>query len=327
MQGGIRNMFYDYGDEIYGVDSGYLGSGIAAVYIVLDNGRAAIVDVAHNESLKPTLEAMSELGVARGSVDYILITHVHLDHAGGAGLYMKEFPNAKLVVHSRGARHMIDPSKLVAGADAIYGTLENERRHGKLIPVPEERIIAPKDEDEIVVGSRVITCHDTLGHAKHHLAYLDHRAKAVFTGDSFGVFLTRYGKVPDLPCLVVPTTSPVQFDPDAMITSIDRIVGLNPKRLFLPHYGELRDVQGTAADLRRLVHAHTKIALESGGDIDKIKAALIKLFFDEANSKGYDIPGEVPELILPVLEMYVDLNAYGLLVWYNKLQGENAGTQ
>ena len=119
---------YDYGNGIYGVDGHYEIEGMAAVYVLLSEGRAAIIETAHNASLPSLLAALAELGVERESVDYICVTHVHLDHAGGAGSYMREFPRAKLVVHPRGARHMTDPAKLVEGVKAVYGDAETTAR-------------------------------------------------------------------------------------------------------------------------------------------------------------------------------------------------------
>ena len=135
----------DYQNGIFCVDSGYEGGGVAAVYVIRDGRSAAIVDTVHNDALEPVTAAMSEIGIPSGKVEYIFLTHVHLDHAGGAGRFAAAFPNAKVVVHSRGARHMTDPSKLVAGATEVYGKEEMARLYGQVLPVSPDRLIIPDD--------------------------------------------------------------------------------------------------------------------------------------------------------------------------------------
>jgi Zn-dependent hydrolases, including glyoxylases len=305
-------MIFDYGNGIYGVDSGYERDELAIVYIIRDGGRTGIVDTAHNGSLAPLREAMAELSIAPDEIDYVLLTHVHLDHAGGAGRYMQEFPNAKLVVHARGARHMINPEKLMAGVREVYGPEETERMYGELVPVPEDRVIQPQDGEEIRLGGRTLVCLDTPGHAKHHLAYFDKSANAVFAGDTFGISYPNVGQ-PGREA-IVPTTSPVQFDPEAMKASIDRIVALQPDAVFLTHFGPVKNIAQAAQDLHRQIDAYVALAEEVRGDGAQLRKRVLDIFREERRAQAWTISeSDVPR----VFQMEIELNAQGLEVLYH----------
>ena len=310
----IAEGVYEYEAGIYGIDSHYEADGRAAVYLVVDSGRVAMIDTAHNGAVKPVLEAMKKLGLSPDLVDYICLTHVHLDHAGGAGTFMRTFENAKLVVHARGARHMAAPDQLMEGVRAVYGAEETQRLYGELVPVSAERIVTPEDGQCLKLGGRRIVCLDTPGHARHHLAYFDETAGAVFSGDIFGM------SYPELDRLdeggrqgVIPTTSPVQFDPEGMIASMDRILALHPGRLFPTHFGEVRNPSQIAEDLKRQIGEYVRVAEESRGDIDRIRGGLTKVFEEEARAQSWPQPWHnVREFFAREIEM----NAQGLKVWY-----------
>lgn len=306
-------MIIDFGSDIYAFDAKFERDGFAAVYILKSGDRAAIIETAHNGSLPLLSEALDELGLDDSQIDYVFLTHVHLDHAGGAGAYMKRFPNAKLVVHERGARHMINPDKLLAGARAVYGPEETDRMYGELVPVDADRVITPADGDEIDVGGKKIICLDTPGHAKHHLSFLDTSSRSVFTGDVFG--MPWGGLATPSRRGIIPTTSPVQFDPDEMRNSIDRIVALDPERIFPTHFGEVRDVRTAADDMHRMIDSHVRAAIEACGDIEEIRKILGQVFEEECKIQGWSLKkDEVASLMVPVVWM----NAQGLAVWYEK---------
>ncbi len=311
-------MIYDYKNGTYALDAHYERDGIVSIYIVLDGGRAAIVDTANNQALPYALEALKELGVSRENVDYILLTHVHLDHAGGAGLFMRTFENARLVVHPRGARHMIDPTKLLASVRAVYGAEEASRMYGELLPIPESRVLTPDDGDTISLGDRAIACLETPGHAKHHMAYYDKKTNTVFAGDAFGV--TYSGLYVNEGQGIIPTTSPVQFDPEAMRRSIDRIVALAPSALYLTHFGAIRDVARTATDLRRLIDDHVRTVERADGDYGGTLAMLGALFEEEGERQGWPIAREE---MRKVFKTTIDLNAQGLCAWYKNSRAGN----
>lgn len=306
-------MILDFGDDIYAFDAKFEREGFAAVYILKSHGRAAILETAHNASLPLLSDALTELGLDDSQIDLVLLTHVHLDHAGGAGSYMRGFPNASLVVHERGSRHMINPEKLLAGARAVYGAEETERMYGELVPVDEARVTTPADGEEISFGGRKIICLDTPGHAKHHLSYHDVASGSVFTGDVFGMAYAGLS-TPERRG-IVPTTSPVQFDPAEMLRSVDRIARLGPKRIFPTHFGEVRDVKMAASDMRRMIDAHVRAAVDSGGEEENIRKLLGQVFEEECKIQGWPLcKSEVADVLAPVVWM----NAQGLAVWREK---------
>jgi glyoxylase-like metal-dependent hydrolase (beta-lactamase superfamily II) len=303
----------DYGNGIYCVESGYDGGGVAAIYIIRDGKNAAVVDTANNESLGRVTRALDELGIARDGISHIFLTHVHLDHAGGAGVFAGEFPNARVVVHERGAKHIINPEKLVAGATEVYGAETVERLYGKIVPVDAGRITSPRDGDEFRVGKHTIVCLDTPGHARHHLAFQDTAANIVFTGDAFGMSYKELVK-PEGRCAIL-TTSPVQFDPDAMRGSMRGIESLKPDGLYPTHFGRMPAKGAMIDSLYRQLDTYVKIANDSEGNLNLIKDGLMKLFQEEAASQG------CPCLASPtgrVTNVALELNANGLALWYKK---------
>ncbi|OUO92752.1 MBL fold metallo-hydrolase [Cloacibacillus sp. An23] len=304
-------MFYDYGNGIYGIDAHYEGEGFVEVYLVRSLGEAAIIETAHNRSLPCVLEALGELGVARESVKYVCVTHVHLDHAGGAGSYMREFPNAKLVVHPRGARHMIDPAKLVEGVKEVYGPEETERLYGTIIPVPAERVLAPQDGEELTLGGRRLVCYDAPGHAKHHMIFFEKTTKSVFAGDGFGISYS---------CMdgtrgrwAIPTASPVQFDPEAMKATIDHIVSLEPETVFLTHFGPLTNIAEIAESLKKSVDKYVEIAVASRGEREGLSRRLTELYRELITENGQ---ASRMEEIERAHRWDLELNIQGLACWY-----------
>ncbi|WP_374501391.1 MBL fold metallo-hydrolase [Zoogloea sp.] len=308
-----------FGDGIYAVDSGYTGPDVAAIHLIEEAGRAALVDTGNNDSLRHVLEALAETGLSADAVDYVLLTHIHLDHAGGAGAFMQAFPNAKLVVHPRGARHMAEPSKLFAGVSAVYGPERAKELYGELIPVPVARIIEAGDGHELDLGGRVIRVFDTPGHARHHVCYFDTKSRAFFTGDTFGLSY-RALDVGGKPS-IFPTTTPVQFEPEAMHASIRRMEAEQPTAMYLTHYAQVRDVPRLAADMHRLIDAHVAIAERheaAEGRKNLIEQDIWALVGEEATRAGWTVPeGEWRR----ILALDVELNAQGLDVWLEARKG------
>jgi len=303
-----------FGHGIYAVDSAYTGPGVAAIHLIEHGGRAALVDTGNNAALHHVEQALKETGLAPEAVDYVLLTHIHLDHAGGAGAFMQAFPNAKLVVHPRGARHMVEPSKLFAGVSAVYGPERAKALYGELIPVPADRVIEATEGLELSLAGRVIRVFDTPGHARHHVCYFDTVSRSFFTGDTFGLSY-RQLDVDGRPS-IFPTTTPVQFEPDAMHASIARMEAEQPAAMYLTHYAQVTDVPRLAADLHRLIDAHVAIA-ERHAAAGDVRTALIErdvwaLVGEEAQRQGWTLP-ETEWRALLALD--VELNAQGLDVW------------
>lgn len=305
---------WHYEHHIHAIDAAYVRRQLAAVHLIVEHGRVAIVDTGSKDALKPTLSALAQLGLTADAVDYVILTHIHLDHAGGAGLMMQTFPQARLVVHPRGAAHMVDPTKLVAGVIQVYGEEAFRRLYGEILPIDERRIIKACDGLVLSLAGRELLCIDTPGHARHHLALVDSRSHSVFTGDIFGMSYRELDT--DDRQFLFPTTSPVQFDPQAMHASIDRVMAFQPQRVYLTHFSQLVDVRRQADQLHRLVDAHVAIAEreKDAGDQrhQRLQTALAAMLLDEIHAFGCRLSRDAA---WAVIASDVELNAQGLAVW------------
>lgn len=308
----------DYGNGIVAFDAGYVRPLLAAIHLVVEEGRVAFVDTGSNDSLPNALAALQRLGLGPESVDYVILTHIHLDHAGGAGVMMQAFPNAKLVVHPRGARHMAEPSKLLAGVCAVYGKDYVDRVYGEIRPIPTERIVEASHEFVISLAGRELLCLDTPGHARHHICIVDRRTKGIFSGDLFGLSY-RELDVGDRQ-FIFPTTTPSQFEPDAMRRSIDLLLNLRPEAIYLTHYSRIHDIPLLGADLHRRLEKHVQIALEArepgSTRHERIKSALTAYLMDEVGRHGCRLPDAA---LLDIWASDLELNAQGLGVWLDTL--------
>ena len=304
----------DYGSGIIAFDSGYVRPILAAIHLIVENNRVAFIDTGTNESLPNALAALKKIGVDITAVDYVILTHIHLDHAGGAGAMMQTFPNAKLVVHPRGARHMAEPSKLVAGVAAVYGSEYVQRVYGEIVPVSPERIIAADDGHVLSLAGRKLICLDTPGHARHHNCIVDDQTGGIFTGDIFGLSYRELDV--DGRQFVFPTTTPSQFDPEAMRESMGRLLELSPPAMYLTHYGQLYDVSQRGLDLRRRLDAVVELAVaeRTSGDArhGRIKQAMTKYLLSEIRDHGCSLPEKI---LLGIWETDLELNSQGLVVW------------
>jgi glyoxylase-like metal-dependent hydrolase (beta-lactamase superfamily II) len=299
---------------IHAIDAGYERPMLASIHLIVEEGRAAVVDTGTNYSVDGTIEALRTLGVPPEQVDYVVLTHVHLDHAGGAGELMRRCPNAKLAVHPRGARHMIDPSRLWEATVAVYGAAQATAVYGSIVPIPKDRVIEMQDGAEMRLAGRMFLFRDTPGHARHHNIMIDSRTGHAFVGDVFGFSyreLDHAGKV-----FVMPTSSPTQFDPAAMHRSLDLIVGYRPDALYLTHYSQVRDIPALAADLHRVVDLYVELGQKHRNDgahrFENLHAGMRQVAVDEAARKGLPFP---PSRLFEILGLDLRLNAQGLESW------------
>ncbi|MEN9491088.1 MAG: hypothetical protein RJA63_1537 [Pseudomonadota bacterium] len=304
---------------IHRIDSGYLRAQMDAIHLIVQDGRAAIVESGTTHAVPQVLAALSRVGLTPDAVDWVMLTHIHLDHAGGAGALLQALPRARLLVHPRGVRHMCDPSRLWAASAAVYGEAFVAREYGLPVPVAVERITEANEGRVVMLGGRPIEVAETPGHARHHVCYWDAVSRGWFTGDAFGLSY-RETHVGDR-AFVVPATTPSQFEPDAMHSSIERLLAKQPERMFLTHYGEVGEVPRLAADLHRLIDAFCALARASvtGGDRllqqEALFGALRQLLLQEAAEQGWAVQGDA------ALALYADdliLNAQGLAGWLNE---------
>ncbi len=225
---------------VYVIDTGFVRPRFDASHLIVENGRAAFVDTGTNHAVPRLLQALEALGLARDAVDYVIATHVHLDHAGGAGALLQHLPNAKLVVHPSGTRHLVDPSRLMASARSVYGAAEVARSYGELVAVPTQRVIQTEDGTVLELAGRALRFIHTPGHARHHHCIWDQRSRGMFTGDTLGVAYPELTHAAG--AWLIPATPPTQFDPPALRGSVQRVLAFEPQRLYLTHYGEVSAV-------------------------------------------------------------------------------------
>lgn len=303
----------DYRNGIHAVDSGYVRPMLMAQHLIVDDGRAAFVDTGSNACMPRAIDALGMLGLARESVDYVILTHIHLDHAGAAGAMMREFPNARLVVHPRGVRHMVDPTRLMEATEAVYGRETARTLYGELVPIAAGRVIEANDGLALLLGGRELVCYDAPGHAKHHIFIHDRAANGIFSGDAFGICYRELDV--DGRHFLFPTTSPAQFDPVAMRASVERMIGLHPEAIYLTHFSRVAPPCELAVDLLRRLDECVAIArrIPAGSEAAAaIQAALTQYLLREARDQGVSLPDAE---ILDLWATDLELDAQGLAIW------------
>lgn len=309
----------DYGNGIIAFDAGYVRPILAAIHLVIENGRVAFIDTGSNDALPNALAALKKLDLTVDAVDYVILTHIHLDHAGGAGSLMAAFPNARLVVHPRGARHMADPAKLVAGVTAVYGAEYVQRVYGQILPIAAERIISAPDGHVVSLAGRELLCLDTPGHARHHICIVDAKTRGIFTGDMFGLSYRELDV--DGRQFIFPTTTPTQFEPEEMQLSIERLLSYSPEAMYLTHYSRVHEVPARAADLVRHLDVLVGIGkAESASSPERnprIKQAMTRYLLQQIRGHGCNLSEAE---LLAIWETDLELNAQGMCVWLDSLE-------
>jgi len=307
-------------DGITAIDTEYMRPLQDASHLIIENGRGAFVDTGSNDSVPLLIDALKQRNLDVGDVDFVFLTHIHLDHAGGAGLLMQSLPNARCIVHPRGLAHMIDPAKLIAGTEAVYGVEETRRMYGEIQPIDESRCEAAADEQWFDLNGRAMQTLHTEGHALHHYSLHDPASRGVFTGDSFGVSYRELDTAAG--ACIFPTSTPTHFDPDAAHVSVDRIMSCNPEQLYLTHYSRVRDLDRLAADMHTGIDAYVEMAL-ANRDADDVFAAIQADMDDylKSRARAHGFQGD-DEALHSILEIDIELNAKGLVSWLQRLKKE-----
>jgi glyoxylase-like metal-dependent hydrolase (beta-lactamase superfamily II) len=306
----------DLGHGIYAIDTGFHRERFDAAYLLIEDGHAAFIDTGTNFSVPRLLASLELLGLSVDQVDWVIPTHVHLDHAGGVGMLMAALPRARLLVHPRGARHMIDPSALYQGALAVYGQAEMERAYGTLLGVPAERVVESHDEMVIHLGDRPLRLIDTPGHARHHHAIWDARSQGWFTGDTFGLSYREFDT--DQGAWIMPTSTPVQFEPQALRASVERMMAAQPEHLYLTHFSRVSNVPRLGRLFLDLLDQTVAISTALAHAPDRhqaLKAALRDLYLRSLRQHGVTLPDAT---IDDWLSMDIELNAQGIGIWLDK---------
>jgi len=309
-------LIHDYGDDIVAIDTFMHGwEGITAVYF-LPGDEPALIESGPGSSIEKTLEGLEEAGV--DDLAWIVLTHIHLDHAGAAGYLTDRYPSAKVVVRQEGAKHLVDPSRLWASASRIY--MGMEKLWGKMEPVPADRIVAISGDTETVpLGkARSLRAIHSPGHARHHMALLDEGSGSLFTGDAIGVYLPEAG-------VIRPATPPPEFHLEESLETIAKLKALEPKRVFPTHFGPVPDPQAALDEgARRLTDwvGVTQELHERGASQAEIAQA-----FRDKRDLWY--PGLTPDLLEKFEQTTsYEMNAAGMLRYVTKkLEAEQASTE
>jgi glyoxylase-like metal-dependent hydrolase (beta-lactamase superfamily II) len=266
----VETVTFEVAEGITAIDTFMGGRARYTAAYLLAGSRPTLVETGPGTSVEPVTRALAHLGVEPSALANIVLTHIHLDHAGGVGALAARFPGATVWVHERGARHLADPARLVQSATRVYGEARMASLFGPVEPVPAERLRVLADEEILDLGGRTLRSLDTPGHASHHLALVDSVTGMVFTGDALGIHL------PDLPILR-PATPPPDFDLELAIASIERIRSAAGAALLFAHFGPIPDPERTCdLAIRRLREWTDAVggAMRTTSDPDEIAAIL-----------------------------------------------------
>ena len=225
----VGENIYQMDDRLYGI------TGWGSVYVINEE-KKALVDTGPTTSAATVLAGIKQIGLQPGDIDYIIVTHIHLDHGGGAGFLLREMPGAQVVVHQRGARHLVNPERLISSKMASQGE-ESLAGDGEMVPVPEDRIMSVQDGDELGLGAKqMLEFMDAPGHAPHELCISEKRNRGVFTGDAAGVATTD-GRIH------LPSSPAPNFDYEKYTVTMKRLMDLKPARIYRGHFGVTTRVQ------------------------------------------------------------------------------------
>ncbi|MFF3670324.1 MBL fold metallo-hydrolase [Microtetraspora malaysiensis] len=301
------------GADVYEIDTRMAGySGITAGYLILGD-RPCLVETGTSTSAPIVRDALTSLGVGPDDLATVVVTHIHLDHAGGVGDISRFYPSAEIVVHEKGARHLADPSRLMASAKMVWGD-KLDVLFGTLAPTDAARIRALGDTGSIDLGNgRTLSSHYSPGHAKHHVGLLDSLSGDLYVGDAAGVYLPETGDLR-------PATPPPDFDLGVALDSIALFEALGPQRLLFSHYGPVSNVTETlersAEELRIWVDL-TRQARSEGLDLDHAVAMVRErtheryaaLRGDEATAEQFELLSGAPS------------NVAGIIHWLDRTSG------
>ena len=319
---GLPDFVQDLGAGVFAIDTGFHRPRFDAAYLVIHNRRAAFIDTGTNHAVPRLLRALDATGLARDAVDLVIPTHVHLDHAGGAGLLMRELPAARMVVHPRGAAHMIDPSALALGALAVYGAAEMERSYGTPVGVDAARVRVSHDGMDVLLGGdRVLHLIDTPGHARHHHCIWDASTRGWFCGDTFGSSYREFDTANG--AWMFPNTVPVQFDPPALRASVQRLLSFDPACVYVTHFGRLGEVARLATRVLAMLAKMVALGLRERDTPARhatLKRELALLYAASLGEHGVDSPADA----LLLLAMDIELNAQGMAGWLDRQANKEA---
>lgn len=305
------------------IDCHYLRPGKASVYLLVNGGEAAFVDVNAPTALPHLLAALEEADLSPEAVRYLLLTHVHLDHGGGAGAMIEACPNAEVIVHPAGRPHLLEPERLVQASRMVYGKERFIQLYGTITALPPKRVRAVEDNEEVLIDGQPIACLHTPGHTKHHLCFHDHSSGTVYSGDVLGSCYAphREGTPPLAFCAIPPT----DFDLPKMRATVGRIETLKPTRLGPTHFGFIDDPAGATTALRRSIDAMEQCleaALDSGLEAEALEAFSLERVFAAARGLHRHCGLEPAGPAWDLMEGDLRMNAQGIAHRTGKLRAK-----
>lgn len=314
----MQPVTFEVAPGITAIDTFYGGRERYTAAYLLSGREPLIVETGPATSFEPVVAGLEELGIGATDLAHIVLTHIHLDHAGGVGRITERYPTATVWVHERGAPHLADPTKLVASATRIYGEDRMTSLFGPVLPVLSQRIRALGDGSTIAFGGRALEVIDTPGHASHQVALVDSQTGAVFTGDALGIH------VPDVPVLR-PATPPPDFDVELTVASIERIRARARSILLFAHFGPIEEIDRVCdlAIARTRAWAEVvRVALQRTDDLDEIVALL-----EQEAARDVETGAEA-SIDLQRFEMLssIRVNAMGIVRYWRK-RAELGATQ
>lgn len=307
-------------EDLWQIDLRHQGQpGVIASYLLTGPAGPALIDVGPGAAVPRLLEGIRAAGVEPEDVEHLVLTHVHLDHAGAAGTLLRHMPRARAYVHHIGARHLIRPEKLIASAERIYGD-QMATLWGEILPVPAERLVEIDEGTALPAGSRELRALYTPGHAVHHAAFYDAQRGEVFAGDVAGVRVPGGGTVR-------PPTPPPDLDLEAWETSLERIEGLAPRTVYLAHFGPVTDIRSHLAQLRERLGRWGQLVLTGmrAGETMELLAARLASDLDAAVAA---LPPREREAALDRVELASNhlMAAQGYMRYYTKRHPELLAT-
>ncbi len=302
----------DCGAGIYAIDLYEEGKPFRSSAYLIKDKKLALIETGSTRSHEALVAGLREAGVVPEDLDHIIVTHAHLDHAGGAGVMMAHSPKARLHAHPLACHHLIDPARLEQGTRAVYGD-ETEAIFGELRPVDGARVDVEEDGHRLKLGRHTLTFYHTAGHAKHHMCVFDDASRGLFSGDMVGIRYRPEYTGWDF-VYGFPTTSPGDFDPDVMLDSLSRMEALKPERIFHTHFGESHPASQAFDFSRRGVQYIQALLQQLPGDADypMIHAALSQIVAQDAQRQGHKVANVDP------LALDLRLDSQGILVYIQK---------
>jgi glyoxylase-like metal-dependent hydrolase (beta-lactamase superfamily II) len=264
-------------EHLYLIDLQPIGiPNFIASYVLKGKEATAIIETGPTCSIPNLLSGLKEIGIANTDVDYVAVSHIHIDHAGGAGTLMQHLPNAKLLVHPKGAPHMVNPQKLWEASKQVLG--EIAVMYQEIQPVPEDRVITPADGRIFDLGGDIqLQVLETLGHASHHLGFFETASMGVFQGDAAGIYISSLR-------VTLPTT-PAPFNLDMTIASIQKIMDMAPSKLYYTHFGPVENAVNHLKDYVRQLRLWEKTVSEALKTGDSLQPIYDKILENDTQMK------------------------------------------